>query len=162
MQYLIVSVLWVVESWKRRMAGHHTLQCGFFKHRTFVPNHSLCNSAQCLRSSFELVWTIRLDRGRNGTRKTEIISDQRCIDKCEITRSKTFGIFSKTSIWKQFARKHSGLRITVRDNSIHKGLRTRIVLAQGIRWYELQSSTWRGRLSWAVHSIMQKNTRFLE
>ena len=48
------------------------------------------------------MWTIRLDRGRKGTRKTERIRDQRCIDKCEITRSKTFGIFSKTSISKQF------------------------------------------------------------
>ena len=35
----------------------------------------------------------------------------------------------------------SGLRITVRDNSIHKGLRTRIVPAQGISWDELQNST---------------------
>ena len=63
-------------------------------------------------------------RKKRGARKTswkERIRDQRCIDKCEITRSKTFGIFSKTRIWKQFAGKHSGLRITVRNNSIHKG-----------------------------------------
>ena len=30
--------------------------------------------------------------GGKGTRKTERIRDQRCIDVCEITRSKTFGI----------------------------------------------------------------------
>ena len=45
---------------------------------------------------------IRFDRGRKGTRKTTWkgrIRDRRCIDKCEITRSKTFGIFSKTSIF---------------------------------------------------------------
>ena len=33
---------------------HHTLQCGCFKHRALVPNHSFCKSAQYLRSSFEL------------------------------------------------------------------------------------------------------------
>ena len=49
---------------------------------------------------------------------------------CEITRSKTFGIPPKTCIWKQFAVKHSGLRIADRDNSIHKGVRTCIVPAQ--------------------------------
>ena len=80
--------------------------------------HSFCESAQYLRSSFELVWAIRLDRGRKGTRKTERIRDERCIDKWEITRSKTFGIFSETSIWKHFAGKHSALRITVRDDSV--------------------------------------------
>ena len=42
----------VVKSIKR----HHTLhQCGCFKHRALVPNHSFCKSAQYLRSSFELV-----------------------------------------------------------------------------------------------------------
>ena len=44
----------------------------------------------------------------------ERIRDQRCIIKCEFSRSKTFGIFSKTSL----REKNSGLRITVRDNSI--------------------------------------------
>ena len=38
--------------------------------------------------------------------KTERIRDQRCIDKCEITRSKICGIFSETGIWKQFAAKN--------------------------------------------------------
>ena len=104
----------------------------------------------------ELVRTNRLDRGR----KTERIRFQRCIDKCEITRSETFGIFSRTCIWKQFAGKHSGLRITVRDNSTHNGLRTRIVLAQGISWYELQNSTWRGRRFWADHFIMPRVLAF--
>ena len=56
---------------------------------------------------------------------------------------------SGNSMW----RKHSGLRLTVRDISIHKGLRTRIVPAQGISWYELQNSTWRGRRFWADHSF---------
>ena len=50
----------------------------------------------------------------------------------------------------------SGLRITVRDNSIHKGLRTRIVPAQGISWDELQNSTWGGRRFWADHSILPR------
>ena len=43
-----------------------------------------------------------------------------------------FGIFSKTCIWKQFAEKHSGFRMTVRDDSVHKVLRRRIVLVPGI------------------------------
>ena len=98
-------------------------------------NHSFCESAQYLRSSFELVWTMRLDRGRKGTK--------RCIDKCEITRSEPFGIFSKTSIWKQSVGKHSRLRITVRD--VHKGMRRRNFCASGFSWYELQNPTWRGR-----------------
>ena len=76
------------------------------------------------------------------TRKTERIRDQTCIDKCETTRSKTIGIFSKTSIWKQFAGKHSGLRITVRNNSIHKVLRTCIVPAEGISWDEIDDGFW--------------------
>ena len=57
----------------------------------------------------------------------ERIRDQRCIDKCETTRSTTFGITSKAGIGKQLARKHSGLRIADRDDSVHKGLRRRIV-----------------------------------
>ena len=41
-----------IESWKCENAArdrNHTLQCGFFKHRTLVPNHSFCESAQYLR-----------------------------------------------------------------------------------------------------------------
>ena len=53
---------------------------------------------------------------------------------------KIFGNFSKTSIWKEFAGKLSGLRTTVRENSIHKGLRSRIVRAPGFSWYELQKT----------------------
>ena len=93
---------------------------------------------------------------RKKIRETERIRDFFCVDKCEIIRSKTFGIFSKIGIWKLFAGKHRGLRITVRDNSIHKGVRTCIVRAQGIRWYELRNSTWRGRRFWADHSRMPR------
>ena len=50
------------------------------------------------------------ERGIRKTSGKERIRDQRCIVKCEFSRSKTFGIFSKTSTWKQFAEKHSGLR----------------------------------------------------
>ena len=38
---------------------------------------------------------------------------------------------------KQFAGKDTGLRITVRDNSIHKGTRRRNFRASGCSWYEL-------------------------
>ena len=40
------SVLRVVEFWKRRMAETPTFQCGCFRDKTFVPNHSLCKTAQ--------------------------------------------------------------------------------------------------------------------
>ena len=79
-----------------------------------------------------------------------------CIDKREIIRSKTLGIFSKIGIWKLFVGQQRGLRITVRDNSIHKGVRICIVRTQGISWYELRNSTWRGRRFWADHSRMPR------
>ena len=56
---------WCFESWnseKEKWQRHHTLQCGFLEHTNLVPNHSFCKSAQYLRSSFELVWTIRPER----------------------------------------------------------------------------------------------------
>ena len=66
---------------------------------------------------------------------------QRYFDKREITRSKTFGIFAKTSIWQQCMGKYSGLLVTVRNKSLHKGLRRCIDLVQGIGWSELQNQT---------------------
>ena len=47
---------------KEEEQTHFSLQCGRFKYRALVPNHSFCKSAQTLRSSYELVWTVRLDR----------------------------------------------------------------------------------------------------
>ena len=47
---------------------NHTLQWRFIEHRTLVTNYSFCKSAQYLRSRGELVWTIRLERGIEGTR----------------------------------------------------------------------------------------------
>ena len=44
-----------------------------------------------------------LTEEEKGQEQQKGIHDQRCIDKCQITRSKTFGIFSKTSTWKQSA-----------------------------------------------------------
>ena len=73
------------------------------------------------------------------------IRDQRCVDKCEITRSKPCGIFSKTCIWEQFAGKHSRLRITVRDNSIHKGMRRRNFRAVWVTKPDLTRTTVLGR-----------------
>ena len=139
------------EEWQR----HHTLQYGCFEHRTLFPDHSFCKSAQNLRSSFELVWTIRLDGGRKGTRKTERIRGQRCIKMCEITRSKTIGIPSKQV-------SGSGLRENTQDfESLTETIRfTRVCelasFRTSISWYELQNSTWRGRRFWADHSILQK------
>ena len=147
--------LWNSENTERKR--NHTLQCGCFKHRTLVPNHSFRESAQYLRSSFELVWAIRFDRGRKGTRQNSRqrgVREQRDTKERELTRSEPFGFFSKTSIWKQFAGKHSGLRTTVRDFSVHKGLRSCFVLVRGIVWYKIQDQTWRGRRFVRNHSIM--------
>ena len=59
------------ESWNpeaEERFRNYSLQWRFVKYRTLVPNNSFCESAQCLRSSGELVRTIRLRRGREGTR----------------------------------------------------------------------------------------------
>ena len=91
--FLQVPVHWVVEVWERwKEKKRYTSMRMLQTHTTLVPNHSFCESAQLLRSSLNLVWRVRPDNGRKRTRKTERIRDQRCIDKCEITRNKTFGI----------------------------------------------------------------------
>ena len=120
----------------------------------------LCKSAQYLRSSYELVWTIRLDRGRKGSKKN-LLEEKNPWPKVYLTSVKSqevkFLVSSpRPSVWKQFAGKHSGLRIADGDNSIHKSLRTWIVPAQGISWDEPQNSTWRGRRVWADHSIIPR------
>ena len=69
------------ESWnsgKEEWPRYHTLQRGCFEHRALILNYSFCKSAQYLRSSYELVWTVRLERGRKGTSEAERIRDQRC------------------------------------------------------------------------------------
>ena len=43
------------------------------------------------------------------------IREQRNTEEREFTRSELFGVFSKTSIWKQIAGKHSRIRTAVRD-----------------------------------------------
>ena len=48
---------WNLEAMERQM--YHSLQWRFHKYRALVPNSSLCQSAQCLRSSCELVLSIR-------------------------------------------------------------------------------------------------------
>ena len=75
------------------------LSRGFLKKKvTETPYTSmrvLPNTELLFRISSVLVWTIRLDRGRKGTRKTKRIRDHRGTDMCEITWSKTFGIHPK-------------------------------------------------------------------
>ena len=75
----------------------------------FFPNYSFCKTAQYLRSSFELVvnnsdWQ-RKNRNNNDPRGMERIRDQKTSYqvRTQLSRSKTFGILSKTCIWKQFA-----------------------------------------------------------
>ena len=64
-QYSRVWALWVVEFWRRRMA-----ETPYTSMRMLQTLNS-CSESQYLRSSFELVWTIRLVRWRKGTRKAE-------------------------------------------------------------------------------------------
>ena len=80
---LFILILWVQNCVKhfRSLEGENSrtrtefntfvkaLQCRFIEHRTLVPNRSFCESAQHLRSSFKLVWAIRFDRRRKGTRQ---------------------------------------------------------------------------------------------
>ena len=47
---------------KEKQQRDHTLQRGCFKHRALVTDHSFCKSAQYSRSSFEMVWAVRLDK----------------------------------------------------------------------------------------------------
>ena len=96
-----------------------------------------------------------LTEEENGTRKISRqrrFREQRNTEKRECTRSKLFGTSSKTRPGKPVC----GKRITVPDDSFHKGLPRRIVLALGIGWYEIQDQTWRGRRFWTNHNIMSK------
>ena len=101
-----------LESWNFKSAErkrNHTLQCGCFKHRTLVPNHSFCKSAQYLRSSLELVCAIRFNSGREGPRKNSRkmrIREHRHW-RAWTTRSELYGVFSKDwiSTLKQIAGK---------------------------------------------------------
>ena len=95
------------EEWQR----HHTLQCGCFKHWTLVPNLSIYGAVSNWCEQFGL------SGEEKGQEKQKIICDQRFIDKCNITRSKTLGISSKAGIWKQFAgniRDYESLSETIR------------------------------------------------
>ena len=78
-----------IESWNSESADkkrNHTLQCG-------CSHHPFCKSAQYLRSSLELVWAIRFNNGREGTRKNSRkrrIREQRNSHEREFTRSELF------------------------------------------------------------------------
>ena len=145
-----VSLLWVVEFWKRR-----TTETPYTSMR-MLQTQSPCSESFILSIYGAVsIWCERVglteeEKGQEKTSWKDRFRDQRCIDKCEITRSELFGIFSKTTIWKQFAGKHSGLRITVRGCSILKGLQRRNFRESGFSWCEIQDQTWRGWRFWAV------------
>ena len=56
-----------LEAKERQMYHSFTSMEIFYKYRTLVPNSSICQSAQCLQSSCELVLPSRLDRRRKIT-----------------------------------------------------------------------------------------------
>ena len=120
----------------------------------------LQNQLSIYGAASDLCEQFGLTEGEEGQEKQKESRDERCIDKCEITRSKNFWYLLQDWYLETDAGKHSGLRITLRDNSIDKGVRRRVVPAQCISWYELQSSTWRGRWFWADHSILPRDDSF--
>ena len=148
------------ESWnseKEEWQRYHALQCDASNTELYSVNQlSIYGAVANWCEQFGLT-----EEEKGKERPKESVT-KRCIVKCEFLRSKTFGITSKASIWKQFATKHSGLPIADRDNSIHKVCELALFLARGICWDELQNSTWRGRRFWADHSTMQGISRFLE
>ena len=100
----------ILKQKKGKSATHS--QWRFDEHRTLVPNSSFCKSVQCLRSSGELVSSIRFNRRRKGTSQSSC--GQQDFDQVETGRSTTLGISSDTSDWKQDARTRSELRIAGR------------------------------------------------
>ena len=78
----------------------------FFEHRTLVPNNALCKSAPCLRSSGELVLSIREEKGR----ASNLVVNKILTKLRPEERSTILSISSDTSNWKQDARKGSELR----------------------------------------------------
>ena len=61
------------ESWsseKKKEQMHHPYHCGNFKRWTLVPTHSLCETAQYVRSSSNLEW------GQHSPKETELISEK--------------------------------------------------------------------------------------
>ena len=94
-----------------------SLQWRFVKHRTLVPNDSFCKSAQYLRSSGELVSTIRFDRRREG--RANLSVDKKILTSLP---PEEVQLLVDKGIWKQFARKHIELRSAVQWNSDHTAM----------------------------------------
>ena len=64
-----VPVPWLVESWRSCKERNHTLQCGYLDHRALIPNHSFCQSAQCLRRSFKMERRVRSEAKENSVNR---------------------------------------------------------------------------------------------
>ena len=92
---------WNLEAKANQM--YYSLQWRFKKYRTLVPNSSLCQSAQCLRSSCELVLSIRLERGVKRTSRCSCGREK--FDHGGAERSGIVGISSDPGAWKQDARR---------------------------------------------------------
>ena len=93
------------------------------------------------RSSFELVWTTRFDRGRKGTRKTLEGKNPWAMVHYQVCFSRSFsllGIFPKTCIC---LRKHTqDFEALSETKSVHKVMRRCNFSASGRIWYELEKS----------------------
>ena len=151
-----------LESWNSENAErkrNHTLRCGMLQTQNslFRIIHSVNQLSiyGAVSNRCEELGLIADEKGQEKFSTKENPWTKTNIER-EFTRSELFGVISKTSIRNQTVGKHSRLRITVRDCSIHKGLRTRIVLVLGIGWYEIPDQTWRGRRFRRSHPIMPR------
>ena len=140
---------------------NRTLKYGCLKHRTLVPNHSFCESAQYLRSSFELVWAIRFDRRRRGDKKAPPTKENpwtKWYWKAWMHKTETFWYLFQDQLrefccgWQHFRTSNH----CPRRFSSQGFLRSRIVLVPGIGLYEIQDQTWRGWRFWINHTVMPR------
>ena len=130
MQYSSFSVLCVVEFWTRRMAETPYTSTRMLRTQLLFQIFHSVNQLSIHGALTNWCEQFGLTEEEKGQEKLKE-SMTKDVLTCVWNHQKyNFWYPSKTSIWKQLARKHSWLRIAGRYNSIHKGLRTCIVQSQ--------------------------------
>ena len=165
-QYSRVLVLCVVEFWeKKRMTGTPYISMRMLRTPstcseafTSVNQLSIFGAVSNWCEQFGLTWK-RIEDPQEKLKESVIKGVLTSVKSQEV---QAFGICSKTSIRKLSARKHSGLRIAVRDNSIHNGVRTRHLSGTGflLAWATKLDLTRTTVLGSSFHYA--ENTRFFE
>ena len=101
-QYSRVLVLWVVEFWKRRMAGTpHFNADASNTELLFRIIHSV-NQLSIYGAVASWCEQFVLTEEEKGQEKQKEAVTKGVLTSVKITRSTAFGFFSKTSLWKQF------------------------------------------------------------